>query len=124
MLRFGWAITIIAGLLLLLGFWLMGNNLLAIIIPICLFYFGISFIWPNTFASSFTPFGHIAGCAAALYGSLQIGGAAVIGSMMSFLPHQNAIPLALSFIIIAALTWIFYESVVNRATVPGNEAKS
>lgn len=109
MMRFGWCIMIIAGLSLLIAKMLFGVNLWAIAIPVILFYFGSTFIWPNAFASAFTPFGHIAGYAGALYGFMQIGGGAVIGSLMAFLPHTNQIPLGIVFTLASIFAWGLYE---------------
>lgn len=109
MMRIGWAFMILAGVLMFMGKLLIGINVWVIMIPIVLFYFGSTFIWPNAFASAFTPFGHIAGYAGALYGFMQISGGAVISGLISYLPDTNQIPLALVFIGASALSWLVYE---------------
>lgn len=113
MLRLGFIIMLIAGVLLLLGKLLIGINTWVIMVPIILFYFGSTFIWPNAFAIAFTPFGKIAGYAGAMYGFMQIGGAAVIGSIVAHLPSSNQIPLALVIIITSLLAWLVYEAIVS-----------
>lgn len=81
MLRIGFLIMLIAGTLMLLSKFLFGINSLVIVAPMILFYFGVTFIWPSAFAGAFGPFGKMAGYAGALYGFMQISGAAVIGTL-------------------------------------------
>lgn len=113
MLRFGWAMMFLAGCLLLLGQAIWGMNLYIIIGPVCLFYFGVTFIWPNAFAGAFTPFGHIAGYAGSLYSFMQLGGGALIGSMVAWLPAHSPLPMALLFMASATLAWLSYEKWVG-----------
>ncbi|MBA3536482.1 MAG: Bcr/CflA family drug resistance efflux transporter, partial [Tatlockia sp.] len=113
MLRLGWALMFTAGCLLLIGQWLFGVNLYAIILPVFLFYFGVTFIWPNAFAGAFTPFGAIAGYAGSLYSFMQLGGGAFIGSITAYLPANSSLAMALIFIAAPILAWISYERLVN-----------
>lgn len=114
MMRLGWAICICSGLFMLLTFLIHGVEAWSIITSIIVFYFGSTFIWPNAFSIAFTPFGKIAGYAGALYGSMQIGGAAAIGSFVSFLPDENQLPLALVFTLAPALSWALFERLKLR----------
>lgn len=114
MMRAGFSIMILSGILMLMGKVIIGINVWDIIIPVILFYFGSSFIWPNAFATAFTPFGKIAGYAGALYGFMQISGGAAIGAIISHLPTANQIPLALVMLIASLLAWLVYEIVVLR----------
>jgi Bcr/CflA subfamily drug resistance transporter len=116
MLRIGFIIMLIAGIIMLLCKFIFGMTTFAIVAPMVLFYFGVTFIWPSAFAGAFTPFGKMAGYAGALYGFMQISGAAVIGTIISYLPHENQIPLALVFICTAILAWCVFEKVVRKAT--------
>lgn len=111
MMRFGWSVMILSGLLMLIGYWLFGSNVWVIVIPMVLFYFGSTFIWPNAFATAFTPFGQIAGYAGALYGFMQIGGGAAMSALITYLPETNQVPLALVFIFASILAWLIYESI-------------
>lgn len=117
MLRTGFVIMLIAGILMLLGYFLVGINLFSIIIPMTLFYFGATFIWPSAFAGAFAPFGKMAGYAGAVYGFMQISGAAVIGTIVSYLPDTNQIPLALVFIVSTILAWLIFEKIVHRKEI-------
>lgn len=112
MMRFGWSIMIVSGLLMLVGYWMFGINVWVIAIPAILFYFGSTFIWPNAFAMAFTPFGKIAGYAGALYGFMQIGGGAVMGALIAYLPSNNQIPLGLVMLLASILAWFCYEMVL------------
>lgn len=113
MLRLGWSIMIIAGILMLTLKFLFGINAMIIVLPTFLLIFGVTFIWPNAFTSAFAPFGKIAGYAAAIYGAIQLGGAAVMGSIISFLPDSNQLPLAIIFILSPLLAWLVFEIVIQ-----------
>ncbi len=114
MLRFGWISMCISGLLLFLGQSLLGVNLYGVLLPVFMFYFGVTFIWPNAFSGAFTPFGHIAGYAGALYGFLQLAGAAIIGSFAAHLSSDSAHPIGMIFILSPLLAWTVYEIIVNQ----------
>lgn len=115
MMRFGWSLMILSGMLMLVLLRVNGTTFWAIAVPVVLFYFGSTFIWPNAFATAFTPFGHIAGYAGALYGFMQLGGAAVIGVTVAHLPSNNQLPLGLVFIMGSAIAWLIYEIMVRPA---------
>ena len=124
MMRFGWTIMLIAGLLMLLGQLFIGVNTWAIFVPAILFFIGSTFIYPNASAVAMTPFGKLAGYAGALYSFMQIAGAAFIGGIISHLPDTNQLPLAVTFIVAAILCWLIYEGVVHRARTEGPDAAS
>lgn len=109
MLRLGWSIMFTAGLLMLILKYFFGINTFTIAIPMLIFMFGVTFIWPSAFASAFSPFGKIAGYAGALYGAMQISGGAVIGGLVSYLPDKDQIPLALIFMLSAVAAWAVFE---------------
>lgn len=114
MLRIGFTIMFIAGVSLIFFPYLWGMQILTIILPMVLFYFGVSFIWPNAFAGAFGPFGSMAGYAGALYGFMQISGASVMGMLVSYLPHQNPMPLALVFMCTALFASLIFETIVRK----------
>ncbi len=109
MMRAGWIIMIFSGLLMMAGKIFVGVNAWVIVIPITLFYFGSTLIWPNAFAIAFTPFGQIAGYAGAAYGFMQLGGGAVMGGIVSHLPTTSQMPLAIIIIVESILAWLAYE---------------
>lgn len=89
MLQLGWSIMFISGAILFICYFLIGVNVIAIILPVILFYFGSNLIWANAFSGAITPFGKIAGYAGATYSALQIGGGAVIGTLAAHVPDAN-----------------------------------
>lgn len=115
MLNSGFCIMLFSGLLMLMCSMIVGVNTTAIVLPMILFYFGISFTWPGLFSGSLNPFGHIIGYASALYGFMQVSGAAVIGMIVSYLPHSNQMPLSLTFIMSPILAWALIEKIVPQA---------
>jgi len=117
MLRVGFFIMLLSGIFMWLGYRYFGVNLYSIVIPVILFYFGTTLLWPNAYAIAFTPFGHIAGYAGALYGFMQLCGGAVISSLVSYLPSDNQRPLALIIIITSMMGWIVFEKVKSNVFV-------
>jgi Bcr/CflA subfamily drug resistance transporter len=117
MMRAGFLLMLVAGSLMLIGNFIFGVNTFAIVIPMAIFYFGLTFIWPNAFAGAFAPYGKMAGYAGALYGFMQISGGAAIGTIASYLPHQNQLPLSFVFISTAIFAWLVFEKVVCKKPV-------
>ena len=113
MLRIGWAIMIVSGVLMLLGKFMFGINIIAIVVPTILFYIGSALIWPNSFAEAFIPFGKIAGYAGALYGFLQIVGGAVASGLIAYMPNGDQSAMALIFIVAPLLAWVLFEWIVR-----------
>jgi len=109
MMRLGFSIMALSGIILVLGKLFYGLNVWSIAIPSLLFYFGSTFIWPNAFATAFTPFGKIAGYAGALYGFMQISGGAIVSWIVSYLPTNNQIPLGSIFVLCSVLAWLIFE---------------
>jgi Bcr/CflA subfamily drug resistance transporter len=114
MLWCGFIIIFFAGFLMLLGKLIFGINVVVIVAPMILFYFGVTFVWPSVFAGAFGPFGKMAGYAGALYGCIQTSGAVVIGALASYLPNQSQIPLAFVLIITAVLASFVFEKIVRK----------
>jgi len=112
MLRFGWSTMIFAGILLFLGHFIFGLKLLPMVIPVALFFFGSSFIWPNAFATAFSPFGHIAGYAGALYGTTQVAGGAVLASIFAYLPDNDQLMFSIIITVSTIIAWGLYEFLV------------
>jgi len=114
MLRIGWGSMIISGIAMILGYYLAGMNIWYIMIPVVLLFFGSTFIWPNAFATAFSPFGDIAGYAGALYGFMQVSGAAVLAAFAAYLPDDNQLILAITIIITSTTSWLLYELLVRN----------
>ena len=116
MMRFGWIIMILSGILLLIGYFLWGIKTWSIAPMMILFYFGVMFIFPNTNARALTPFGKIAGYAGALYAFIQISGGVFFGGLIAHLPEPNQIPLAVVIIALSILSWLCFEWIVAQKT--------
>ncbi len=114
MLRLGWGLIILSGILMLLLDILSCVMLIPFLVCLFIFLFGATLIWPNSFSKAFAPFGSIAGYAASLYGSMQLGGGAVIGWMSAFMRDDKIYPLALVFIVTALSAWLLFESFAQR----------
>lgn len=109
MMRFAFSLMIISGILMSIGHAFFGINIYAIMIPTYLFFFSSSFIWPNAYAKAFTPFGKIAGYAGPLYRFMQIGGGAVLGSILAYLPENNQLSIGYVIIICSCLAFTSFE---------------
>lgn len=116
MLRMGWAFMFMAGSLMMVLKFIYGINAVVIVVPMILFYFGSTLIWPSIFAGAFAPFGKIAGYPGSLYSFFQLGGGAAISAIVSYLPETNQIPLASIFMICSVLPWIIFEIIVCNKT--------
>ena len=116
MLRLGWGLIFLAGILMSVWSFLYANSLFFILFCIFIFLLGTTFIWPNSFAGAFAPFGKIAGCAGALYSFMQLGGGVVIGWISSFLPVDNLYSLPIIFILTSLIAWVIFEQIVLKNT--------
>lgn len=114
LIRLGWLIMLLSAGFLFSAAFLHHTAVYAILIGVVLLYFGSTWVLPNAFATAFTPFGHIAGYAGALYGFMQICGGAVLSGLMGYLPTDSTLPLGL---VVGAATlgaWAVYEGTVAR----------
>jgi DHA1 family bicyclomycin/chloramphenicol resistance-like MFS transporter/DHA1 family 2-module integral membrane pump EmrD-like MFS transporter len=109
MLRLGWLIMLISGLFILASALFLSLHIACLLAGLVLLYFGSSWVLPNVFATAFTPYGHIAGYCAALYGMMQIGGGAALSGLMGCLPTRNAIPLGCVIVLATCCAWGIYE---------------
>lgn len=110
MMRIGWSITTFAGASMLLSYLAFGVCFWALLIPMMMFACGATFVFPNAFAASFAPFGDRAGYAAAIYGSMQIGGAALFGFIISFLPDENQLYMSMIMFSACLSAWLLFET--------------
>jgi Bcr/CflA subfamily drug resistance transporter len=114
MLRLGWRLIILGGLMLALSYALFGLTLWSLIVPICLVLFGNKFTFPCTFSGAMTPFGHMAGYAGALYGTLQITGGAIIGALVAYLPEDTPWPLVGIFVLCPLLCFFIHTYILAK----------
>lgn len=113
MLKLGWGLIFVSGIMMLIGYIIFGTTLYAIIIPIIVFFIGSTLIWPNGFAVAFTPFGHIAGYAGSLYGFMQVIGGAIFSALISHLPENNQLPLAAILILCPTTCYLILRFVIK-----------
>jgi Bcr/CflA subfamily drug resistance transporter len=110
MVRIGVAIMYISGVLMIACNLYFGLTIAGVVAPALLYIFGSAFIFPNTFAKAFTPFGKIAGYAGALYSGIQVAGGGVLGSVVAHIPNNSPVPLAIIFLVLTSLIVLIYES--------------
>ncbi|MBX9696833.1 MAG: MFS transporter, partial [Alphaproteobacteria bacterium] len=122
MLKLGWSLMLLSSLLLYSGYAFFGVTPIAIGAPISLFYFGSTFIWPNTYAMAFTPFGSIAGYVGALYGFMQLAGAGCVSYIVSYLPAADQRPLSLVMGASALLAWAIFAILMKERQNSAPEA--
>ncbi len=111
MLLFGFFVMICSSIFIILNQYIFGLTFLGLAIPVIIFLFGAVFIFPNAFGIAFTPFGHIAGYAGALYGFMQMGGAAFHSFILSFIPENTQVPLGVTMLISSLLALAIYQKV-------------
>lgn len=114
MLRIGWSIMIMSGLLILVLSLLSCKTVFLFLICIFMFLFGVTLIWPNAFSKAFSPFGAIAGYASGLYSAMQLVGGAAIGGISALIPSDTPYALAVVFITTGVCAWVLFECVLMK----------
>lgn len=117
MLQFGWGIMLVSGILLLVTYAALGIHVPAITACLFVFFFGVTFIWPNAFAGAMEPFDKIAGYAGATYSALQLGGGAVVAGVAAHAPDSSQMPFAIIVISCAISAWLVYRFIAYPAVV-------
>ena len=105
----GSTIMLIFGLLNYLNLWV-------IMLPMTLFSMGVGFTFSNAFAGAFHPFPRMAGAVGALYGCLQIVGAAAASALIAGLPDTTQMPLAGFLVTLSLLAITALNLLVKRDT--------
>lgn len=103
----GSALMLILGLAGYLATW-------SIMLPMVFFSMGVAFTFSNAFAGAFHPFPKMAGAVGALYGCLQIIGAAAASALIAALPETSQLPLALFLIVLSLLAMAALNFLVKR----------
>lgn len=93
-LIFGWLIMLFAGITMFLSYFTFDLNLVALLIPLAIFYFGIGFIFINCFTLAFERLGESSGVATSVYSSIQTLGAMIIGTIAAKAHVVNPLLLA------------------------------
>lgn len=101
--------AMILGAVIMLGIGLLGVlNAAVIVIPMGLFCVGAGLTFQNANAGALDSFGHIAGSAGAIYGTLQISSGALVSGFMALLHEKTQLPLAatqVSLALLALIAW-------------------
>ncbi|UJF20059.1 Bcr/CflA family multidrug efflux MFS transporter [Vibrio sp. SS-MA-C1-2] len=107
MLRFGLTVQLIAGICLVIG-QLLGWGLWSIVIPVMFFVGSISTIGSNAMGCLLSDYGHIAGTASSLSGTLRFGVGAVAGSIIAMFPSTTAWPMVIMMAVCSVLSFGSY----------------
>ena len=89
----GVSFILIAGLLLVVIDFAFGLSLWGFFGPCTLATFGCALTAGSGASGALEPFGEFPGAAAAMFGALQLGGSAVIGSIATLFPLNSSLPL-------------------------------
>ncbi len=118
LLRLGWSLMIFSGISIGILNLLDWETFPLFLLFIFIFLFGVTLIWPNAFSKAFAPFGSIAGYASGLYSAIQLGGGAIFGWAVAFIPEDRPYGLALVFILAALSSLLIFEIAVKKTIHP------
>ena len=104
----GVAIMGVGGVAQLVSVLLFPNTPLAFIMPEMVYFFGLSFIMPNTVAAAMSPFPERAGAASSLMGFVQMSSAAPVAWAMALFLSTSAVPVAVVMAISGAGAFALY----------------
>ena len=108
MLRVGWSIIIFTGFALMTCSIVFGPQISVILVSAFGLYLGISFIFANTNAAAFSPFGDIAGTASGLYAFMQLSGGAAMSYLIASMNESGSFFLGLLFCLSASSAWLVF----------------
>lgn len=108
----GLVIIILSSVAMLAAYFIGYFNIFVILIPAMLYLFGGDFISTNAYAGAMSSLKAKAGTATALYTSLQLLLAGIVGFIIAYLPDQNQLPIALIFFLIAAILFFIIRFVL------------
>lgn len=109
MIRLGKNILLAAGALQLLGYWLLPQEMFALVVPQMLYFLGSGLMVPQFIAGALMPFPDRAGAASSLMGFVQMTSAAIVGAVLGVLLGTSAWPLVVAMSLAAlALVVVFH----------------
>ncbi|WP_018299006.1 MFS transporter [Fangia hongkongensis] len=108
LLIIGCLVLITSGIFMVGFYYLIGVELLAIILPGSIYFFGCGIIFPTATTKALEAFPNIAGTAGAVLGGTQNLGAGILTALSALIPLHSQLPLAviLSALAISALVAI------------------
>lgn len=94
-------------------------NVTAIVLPLCLLFLGIAFIFTNCIGLSLSIFPDLAGSASALWGFFAYFGGSLATNIVSYFSEQSAFPFTLvvliqSLLVLAVLGWGMSNILIKR----------
>jgi DHA1 family bicyclomycin/chloramphenicol resistance-like MFS transporter len=108
MIARGVAIMGFGGVLQLVSVIALPHTAFAFIIPEMIYFFGLSFIMPNTVAAAMSPFPERAGAASSLVGFVQMSSAAPVAWAMALFLSTSALPVAIVMAISGTSAFALY----------------
>ena len=117
--RAAW-LLLLGSLMLLFINYFFAISIAGIVIPMLIYMCGSGMIFPSSMTGAILPLGALAGSAAALIGSVQNLGRGFFSSLVSFIPVQSAIPLALIITVLASSCVAISFILKKRQAVQGN----
>ena len=87
-----------SGMLLLIVYWLDGLSLWGFFGPSMLATFGCALTAGSGASGAMEPFGEFSGVASAMFGALQLGGSAIVGSLAALFALSASCPLAITML--------------------------
>ena len=106
MIRIGFTIQLINGLILMLVFYLQIPNIIAVVIPVCFYMFAASLIAPNASVGAINDFTKIAGTASAVLSTIQSMGAIFFSFIIALNHSQDLILIASCFVGIGGIALV------------------
>lgn len=110
----GIAAMLLAGMSLLFTTVIHWLSVWAVLLPCMSYIFAGGMVFTNAVSNALTPFPKMAGTAGALYGCMQLLGGFIGSSVMTLWHANSAMPLAVTFCVLAVLTALQYYGLVMR----------
>ncbi|TAL60466.1 MAG: Bcr/CflA family efflux MFS transporter, partial [Legionella sp.] len=105
---YGFFLVFIAILLIFASLLFLKLSIQLFLIPMFILQIGISFIFPSNAAKAMQAFPDSAGKAAAVFGCVMFLGGTVAGLIISVLPDNTLLPMAIVYSVILAIMYYFY----------------
>lgn len=114
----GLSLMLLGGLSMVLWAYFGSLTLFGFLFPMILACTGGMFLLGSAAANALEPFGHIAGTAAAAFGALEFGLAALTGSILMYFPVTSTIPYGISILIMSLFSFsLFFFNRKNLQTI-------
>lgn len=111
MLQLGIVILIVGGLSMLICFYLLGINLITILVPTTIYVIGARIVIPNAIAEAMVKFRTLGGSTSALIGGIQMLGSALISLLVASFSYETVLPLSLLLTGLGVISLVIFKSV-------------